>query len=84
MVSTRILRDHAGSSRGVGFARYCLSALLLLVTDSIVLHGFRMETTEACDRIIEALKGGRLPGHSDLLQVKFADSGTKKKQSLSE
>ena len=38
-----------------------------------------METQESCDRIIEALKGGRLPGHSEPLQVKFADSGSKKK-----
>ena len=40
-----------------------------------------METQESCDRIIEVLKGGRLPGHSEPLQVKFADSGGKKKQS---
>ena len=39
----------------------------------------RMETQESCDHIIEALKGGRLPGHSEPLQVKFADSGSKRK-----
>ena len=38
-----------------------------------------METQESCDRIIDALKGGRLPGHSEPLQIKFADSGSKKK-----
>ena len=42
-----------------------------------------METQESCDRIIEMLKGGRLPGHSEHLQVKFADSGSKKKQNQS-
>ena len=42
-----------------------------------------METQESCDRIIELLKGGRLPGHTEPLQVKFADSGGKKKQNQS-
>jgi hypothetical protein len=59
VISTRILRDPHGLSRGVGFAR--------------------MDNKETCDAIINAFSGKSLHGQSELLMVKFADSGSKKK-----
>jgi len=59
VVSTRILRDQHGISRGVGFAR--------------------MESRDKCEAIIQAFNGKLLPRHSELLTVKFADGGNKKK-----
>ncbi|XP_063974341.1 protein alan shepard isoform X8 [Diachasmimorpha longicaudata] len=59
VISTRILRDTCGQSKGVGFAR--------------------MESKEKCEQIISMFNGKALAGSKDLLLVKFADGGNKKK-----
>ena len=38
-----------------------------------------MESKEKCDSIINILNGKLLPGSKDILLVKFADGGNKKK-----
>ncbi|XP_063697932.1 protein alan shepard isoform X2 [Culicoides brevitarsis] len=62
VISTRILRDQQGNSKGVGFAR--------------------MESREKCEQIIQIFNGTQLTGAKDILLVKFADGGSKKKNAF--
>ncbi|CAO1388254.1 unnamed protein product [Diamesa hyperborea] len=62
VISTRILRDQQGTSKGVGFAR--------------------MESRERCELIIQIFNGNQLQGAKDPLLVKFADGGSKKKNTF--
>ncbi|KAL1494478.1 hypothetical protein ABEB36_010073 [Hypothenemus hampei] len=59
VISTRILRDAQGISKGVGFAR--------------------MESKEKCEQIIQTFNNKMLTGSKEVLLVKFADGGNKKK-----
>lgn len=59
VISTRILRDQSGTSRGVGFAR--------------------MESKEKCEQIIQAFNSKIVANAQEPLNVKFADSGHKKR-----
>lgn len=41
-----------------------------------------METREKCEQIIQIFNGTQLPGAKDPLLVKFADGGSKKKNTF--
>ncbi|RDD36817.1 RNA-binding motif, single-stranded-interacting protein 1 [Trichoplax sp. H2] len=59
VISTRILKDDLGNSKGVGFAR--------------------MDNTETCENVIKNFNGNYLPGNTQPLVCKFADTNTKKR-----
>ncbi|XP_072602311.1 RNA-binding motif, single-stranded-interacting protein 2 isoform X3 [Vulpes vulpes] len=95
VISTRILRDTSGTSRGVGFARLAVVDIAALDTGvqmplRITVFGShtkqRMESTEKCEAIITHFNGkyiktpAGVPAPSDPLLCKFADGGPKKRQ----
>ena len=84
VISTRILRDTSGQSKGVGFARfvYILHSRHFVsreIVPQTLLFSCRMESKEKCEQIIQMFNGKALAGAKDPLLVKFADGGNKKK-----
>lgn len=56
---------------------------MILIADINKGVGFaRMETREKCEQIIQIFNGTQLPGAKDPLLVKFADGGSKKKNTF--
>lgn len=60
IVSSRVIRNNSGNSKGVGFCR--------------------MENREDCKKVIEVLDKAKLPGNSESITVKFADSGSSRRK----
>lgn len=93
VISTRILRDQQGQSKGRQLSRlhrdprrhYKISNMICDIcffppADINKGVGFaRMESREKCEQIIQIFNGKQLPGAKDPLLVKFADGGSKKK-----
>lgn len=83
VISTRILRDQQGLSKGElsnAFYETNFPNRPLLPPTGV---GFaRMESREKCEQIIQQYNGSSLPGGKDALLVKFADGGSKKKNTF--
>lgn len=76
VVSNRILRDTAGNSRGVGFARY---DQLPKFKFTILTFVYSFEDRDICDEIIKVFHG-KLVGEEQLpLQVRYADTSAQKR-----
>lgn len=86
VISTRILRDQQGTSKGTK-PRHTIGVNTKILIKSFRIDstgvGFaRMESREKCEQIIQIFNGTQLQGAKDPLLVKFADGGSKKKNNF--
>lgn len=80
VISTRILRDQQGTSKGKSGAKRACQTVVNFPLSGV---GFaRMESREKCEHIIQMFNGTQLQGAKDPLLVKFADGGSKKKNNF--
>jgi RNA recognition motif. (a.k.a. RRM, RBD, or RNP domain) len=82
VISTRILRDQQGTSKGKLCRDYAEAAFDMLTFHSTGVGFARMESREKCEQIIQIFNGTQLQGAKDPLLVKFADGGSKKKNNF--
>jgi hypothetical protein len=79
ILSSKILRDHLGNSRGVGFARYVnLCTFALLYMNWMLICPLSFESRDVCDEIIEKFVGMKLGEEAQPLQIRYADTPAQK------
>lgn len=76
-MSSKILRDSMGNSRGVGFARYVFSYGSLTSGTKLTSH-CSFESREICEEVIRRYHGQAIGDECFLMQVRYADTPSQK------
>jgi hypothetical protein len=75
IISSKILRDSMGNSRGVGFARYVRERSCWF-SPRLTIH--RFQTREECEDVIKKYHGASIGEECMLMQVRYADTASQK------
>ena len=78
VLSSKILRDSMGNSRGVGFARYGTHTLTNVAHRSIANTSGSFESRDECEEVIKKYHGMAIGDDQMCMQVRYADTPAQK------